>query len=93
MFEKDVAVSLEIADLAPTGDRLTDYDREHASLYIRMLDADEAQAPWQDVARRLLRVDPEKDRDRARLRFETHLVRARWVRDVGYAQLARAQPH
>lgn len=93
MLEKDPTLSLEIRDLAPSGAVLTDYDREHAPLYIRMLDADQAQAAWEEVAKRLLRVDPEKDRDRARLRFETHLTRARWMRDEGYRQLVQDPSH
>jgi len=83
-------VAFEIADIAPTGERLTEYDRELAPLYLRLLDAEEAGAPWEEAARRLLRIEPEQHRDRARLRFETHLARARWMRDVGHAQLAGA---
>jgi hypothetical protein len=93
MNERDIDVSSEIADLAPSGDQLTDYDRERAPLYIRLLDAEQAKASWEEVARRLLRIDPDQDRDRARLRYETHLARAHWMRDEGYAQLAQQRPH
>lgn len=89
----DDDVILTLSDLAPSGERLTDYDREQAALYIRMLDAETAGSPWEEVSRRLLRVDPDQDRDRARLRFETHLARARWMRDVGYRQLAVQPTH
>lgn len=82
-------VDSAIADRAPSADQLTDYDRDQAALYLRLLDAERVAAPWEEVARRVLGVDPEKDRDRARLRYETHVSRARWMRDQGYGQLPR----
>jgi hypothetical protein len=82
-------VGFAIADRPPSGDQLTDYDRDQAALYLRLLDAETAGASWEDVARRILGVDPGQDRDRARLRYETHLSRARWIRDGGYVQLLR----
>jgi hypothetical protein len=86
-------MGFEIADQAPRGEHVTDYDREHAPLYLRMLDAEAAGAAWEDVAGRLLQVDPLKDRDRARLRFETHLARARWLRAGGLGGLGAAPLH
>jgi hypothetical protein len=93
MSERDFDLSLEISDLAPTGGQLTDYDRERAPLYVRLLDAEQARVPWEEVARWLLGIDPDQHRDRARLRYETHLTRAHWMRDEGYAQLAQQRAH
>lgn len=79
-----------IADQPPAGPLLTDYDRAHLKLYLRLLDADAERAPWEEVSRRLLDVDPARDRERARLRYETHLARARWMTDRGYLDLLRS---
>jgi len=78
-----------IADRAPNETKLTDYDRTQAKVYLRLLDAEASGAAWEDVARRLLGVDPTRDRDAARLRYETHLARARWLRDGGYAEFLK----
>jgi hypothetical protein len=62
--------------------------------YLRLLDAEEDGADWQEVARIVLHLDPERDRDRARLAFETHLARARWMTKHGYRHLLRGgAPH
>jgi hypothetical protein len=72
---------------APHGEPLTDYDRDHCALYLRLLDADADCADWQDVARVLFGVDPAADRGRAELMHATHLARARWLRDGAYRHL------
>ena len=51
-------MSPRIADLAPTEAHVTDYDRQHAALYLRLLDAAEEGAAWEDVARIVLAIDP-----------------------------------
>ena len=84
----------DIADRAPTAPLLTDYDQRHLGTYLRLLDAEEDGADWQEVARIVLHLDPERDRDRARLAFETHLARARWMTKHGYRHLLRGgAPH
>ena len=70
-----------IADPAPSDPA---YDQEHAVTYMRMLDAD---ADWREVARIVLRVDPEREPDRARQAFESHLARTRWAAREGYRHL------
>ena len=61
------------------------YDVEHAVTYMRLLDADADEADWREVARIVLHIDSDREPDRARLAFETHLERA-WH---GYRQLLR----
>lgn len=80
----------EIADHAPNGPELTDYDREHLVTYLRLLDAEASGARWEEAARLLLRVDPQRARDTARLRYESHARRARWMATEGYLELLRA---
>jgi|SRR3954471_3306871 hypothetical protein len=79
-----------IADLAPAGPALTDYDHEHMIPYLRVFDANEQGADWRDVARIVLRIDPDSEADRARLTFESHLSRARWMTKQGYRLLLQS---
>lgn len=80
----------EIASRAPSDAVVTDYDRAHLVTYLRLLDAEAAGASWEEAARLLLRLDPLKGRDAARLSYETHAVRARWMAAEGYLDLLRA---
>ena len=81
--------TFDLQDRAPAGDQLTDYDRDHAVLYLRLLDADSGGADWREVTRVVLRVDPLREPDRALVMHSTHLARARWMRDQGHRQLLR----
>jgi hypothetical protein len=78
-----------VADTAPQEPSLVAYDREHLITYLRLLDADAEGAEWTEVATIVLHLDPAVDRDRARIAFDSHLGRARWMRDNGYEQLLR----
>ena len=79
----------DVADLAPSDPVLTAYDQEHAVTYMRLLDADAEGADWHEVARIVLHIDPERELDRARQAFASHLARARWVARHGYRHLLR----
>ena len=81
-----------IADIAPNETQLTDYDRAHLTTYLRLLDAASESAPWEEVARIVLELDPVREPDRARRAHETHLARARWLTEHGYRALLRS-PH
>jgi len=72
---------------APQDASLTDYDRDHAVTYLRLLDAEEAGADWQEVSRVVLGIDPRGDFERAQVMHATHLARAKWMRDGGYRDL------
>ncbi|WP_192244159.1 DNA -binding domain-containing protein [Mesorhizobium silamurunense] len=76
-------------DTAPTGDELTDYDRSHAKLYMRLFDADADGADWREVVKILFGIDPAKEPHRARDVYDTHLARARWMTRTGYRHLLR----
>lgn len=73
----------DIADLAPTESALTAYDELHVVTYMRLLQAESESADWRDVARIVLHVDPERDLDRARNAYESHLARAKWLTEQG----------
>ena len=80
----------EIADLAPSDEVLTPYDMKHLVTYWRLLDADAEGADWREVARVVLHLNPEHDRDRVRSTFDSHLSRARWMTEVGCRHLLRS---
>jgi hypothetical protein len=80
----------DVTDLAPSDPALTSYDKEHAVTYIRLLDADAEGADWREVARIVLRIDPEREPERAGRAFESHLARARWAARYGYRRLLRS---
>lgn len=83
-------MSPRIADLAPTEAHVTDYDRQHAALYLRLLDAAEEGAAWEDVARIVLAIDPTREPERANGAYQSHLARARWLTEQGYRDLLHA---
>ncbi len=76
-------------DSAPTGDELTDYDREHVKLYLRLLDAEADGAAWQEAVSLLFGIDPDQEPQRARQMHSSHLERARWMTEKGYLLLLR----
>ena len=86
---KTPSLDPHIADVAPAGPALTDYDHNHMITYMRVFDADQQGADLRDVARIVLRIDPDTEADRARLAFESHLSRARWMTKHGYRLLLR----
>jgi hypothetical protein len=87
---KEPQLNPQVADLAPTGPALTVYDEEHMITYMRVFDADQQGADWREVCRIVLRIDPDTEADRARLAFESHLSRARWMTEQGYRHLLRS---
>jgi hypothetical protein len=79
----------EVADTAPSDSVLTAYDEEHLITYLRLLDADAEGADWREVALIVLPLDPERESDRARRAFDSHLSRAKWMTEHGYRHLLR----
>ena len=79
----------DVADTAPSDSVLTVYDEEHIIMYLRMLDANAVGADWKEVSRIVLHLDPDREPDRARKAFESHLSRAKWMSGHGYKQTPR----
>lgn len=73
----------DVADVAPTVSALTPYDEQHVVTYTRLLQAESEGADWRDVARIVLHIDPEREPDRARNAYLSHLQRAKWVTEQG----------
>ena len=80
----------DVADMAPSAPALTGYDQEHLVTYLRLLDADSDSADWREVARIVLHIDPDREPDRARHAFDSHLARAKWMTEHGYRHLLRS---
>lgn len=66
---------------------VTAYDRAHAALYLRLLDAEADGADWETAACLVLGQDIAADRDGAQRLHAGHLARAHWLRDGGFLRL------
>ncbi len=79
----------DVVGTGPSDSVLTVYDEEHVITYLRLLDADAQGADWRKVARVVLHLDPDHESDRARMAFNSHLSRAKWMTEHGYRLLLR----
>lgn len=79
----------DFLDEPPESAELTDYDRAHQTLYLRVFDADKDGADWREIAQVLFALDAEREPERARRVVESHLARARWMTEHGYRLLLR----
>lgn len=77
----------QFADRAPEVSQLTAYDESHLTAYLRLLDADDNGAEWRETAAAILGVDAAAEPQRAKTMHDSHLARARWMTEVGYANL------
>jgi hypothetical protein len=80
-------MSCRFDDLAPDMPVLTPYDEAHLTDYLRLLDADADGADWREVVAIIFGFDPALDLHRAERMHASHLARARWITEVGYAHL------
>lgn len=85
--------TLQFLDEPPTSLALTEYDRAHFKLYMRLLDAQADGADWQEAVRVLFGLDPKREPERARHVHDSHLERAHWMTEHGYQQLLRGRPN
>lgn len=74
-------------DIVPWSDQLTDYDRNHSALYIRLLDAESDGASLEEIAAVIFGLAPQTDPDRARRIVTAHLKRAHWIVNGAYRAL------
>jgi hypothetical protein len=74
-------------DRPPDGDKLTDYDERHLSTYLRLLDAADEGADWREAVRIIFGLDPINEPQRARIVYDSHLARTRWMTQTGYRHL------
>lgn len=88
-----VMIKASFRDDAPTGDLLTDYDRDHVKLYLRLLDAEADGADWKEAIEVLFGIDPATEPERARRVYDSHLARAHWMTEHGYRILRLGRPN
>jgi hypothetical protein len=81
-----------IADVAPTDDHVVDYDRVHCVVYLRLLDAAKEGVAWEEVSKIVLGIDPDREPERAKRAYDTHLKRAKWMTTNGYKDLLQGSP-
>lgn len=74
-----------ISERAPDAPAMTDYDRVHMLTYARLLDAERDDHDWTDVAMEVLDLDVAADPGGAKSCWQSHLDRARWVVNGGFA--------
>lgn len=74
---------------APNDPSVTRYDELRFSLYIRLLDADVATVPWEEVAEAVLGLNVNGNPIAAKRTWQSHLNRAKWMTEVGYRDLLR----
>lgn len=80
----DDSPHMALLDAPPNAAEPTEYDWVHRICYLRLLDADFEGADWRDVARTVMKLDPETDPGGAKAAWESHLNRARWITTHGY---------
>ena len=76
-----------IANEVPWSDHVTAYDREHFTVYLRLLDASADGASAEEMSRIVLDINPTKEPARAKQALDSHLLRARWMTEHGYRHL------
>ena len=72
---------MNLADLAPTSEDVTLYDREHFPLYLELIDAIDEGALIDELCADVLHIDPDVDRERAVTCLESHILRARFLEE------------
>jgi hypothetical protein len=82
----------EFLEGPPESASVTDYDREHMTLYLRLLDAASDGAAWEEAVSILFGIDPAAEPERARRVHDSHLARAKWMSQHGYRELAHEHP-
>ncbi len=76
-------------DRPPESDTLTEYDERHLATYLRLLDAAEEGADWREALTIIFHMHPEQDLARAKIVYDSHLARARWMTEHGYRHLLK----
>lgn len=82
---------MDFDERAPDSPQLTTYDEGHLVAYLRLLDADADGADWREVAGVIFGIDVAAEPERAKAMHDSHLARARWMTEVGYAHLLGCQ--
>ncbi|WP_234190148.1 DUF2285 domain-containing protein [Shinella sp. NM-101] len=85
-------MSEDFLDNVPEGETITEYDRSHMKLYMRLFDSSANGADWREAVELSFEIDPSLQTERARRVYDNHLARARWMVSIGYRLLVDGQP-
>lgn len=80
-----------VADEVPWAERLTAYDDEHFTTYLKLIDACADNASEEEMAQAILGIDPVQEPARAQRAVRSHLARAHWLVVAGYKELFSGQ--
>ncbi|AZO39311.1 MULTISPECIES: DUF2285 domain-containing protein [Mesorhizobium] len=83
----DGTESSALLDQVPWSDSITSYDRQHSTIYLRILDACADDASVEEMAELILGIDPVLEPVRARKAVRSHIDRANWMVTTGYKEL------
>ncbi|MFN3249386.1 hypothetical protein [Roseibium album] len=82
-----VAAKMEVKESVPWSDYISEYDREHFSLYMKLLNAASDGADDAELARSIFGVDQVASPASPANIVESHLARANWLLVEGYKEL------
>ncbi len=87
MRDSSGMTELAFQDEPPISSAVTAYDEGHLVSYLRILDAAAEQADWREVVQLVFDLDPEREPERSKKIYDSHLARARWMTECGYRDL------
>lgn len=74
-------------DKPPETSCVNAYDERHLVTYLRLLDALAENVDWREIVSILFGLDAMIEPERAKVVYETHLARAKWMTEAGYRDL------
>ena len=87
MADSKYATRSRLWTLCPWSSEVSFYDKKNLTLYARLLDASSEGANQAEMARAIFGFDLSQGEDRALQIVESHLARAIWMTEHGYAAL------
>ncbi|RUU33578.1 hypothetical protein EOD08_17815 [Mesorhizobium sp. M6A.T.Ca.TU.002.02.2.1] len=76
-----------IMEEVPWSDAITVYDKENITIYLQILDFCADEASIEEMAERILGIDPVLEPVRARNAVRSHIDRANWIVTTGSKHL------
>ena len=91
MRERKVAVETipPFEDRPPALNVPGPYDTRHFVTYLRLLQATKEGADWREIVQVIFGLDSDREPERARTVYDSHLARAQWMCEAGYRHLLR----
>jgi hypothetical protein len=81
----------EFEDRPPYSAGLTHYDQHHIFTYLRLLDAADEGADWREVFQIIFGAASAQEPVLARIIYDSHLARARWMTQSGYRHVLKSR--